>query len=182
MTTELTDQALRRAASKGAEAFVQLVANACRKALGPKMTAENMEQLNTDQHTLLAYMTLREELLEGGFCQLIQNGQGPYIFRNPLPRALRAWGLDEMANLVYDARRVYDAHREELERKRTDEEFMAMYEEFDAFDPMEDKFIEHEEEWTETVARYVDEHLERFVRVVPGDGTEASKGEKAAKG
>jgi hypothetical protein len=30
---------------------------------------------------------------------------------------------------------------------------------------MDDEFVEHEEEWTELVARYVDEHLEKFVRV-----------------
>ena len=38
--------------------------------------------------------------------------------------------------------RIYDAHREDLERERTDEEFMAMYEQYEAFDELEEEFGE----------------------------------------
>ena len=133
--------------------------------MGGALTAEAMPLLNASQHTLLAYTILRDELMEGGFCQLIQNGWGPYIFHNPVARALRDWGLDELAKVLYAARKVYDAHREDLERERTDEEFMAMYEQYEAFDDLEDRFLENEEEWTAQVAQYVDGHLELFAGI-----------------
>ena len=66
---------------------------------------------------------------------------------------------------MYAARKIYDAHREDLERERTDEEFMAMYEQYEAFDELEDEFLEHEEEYTALVASYVDEHLELFAGI-----------------
>lgn len=68
--------------------------------------------------------------------------------------------------MLYAARKVYDAHREDLERERTDEEFMAMYEQYEAFDDLEDSFLENEEEWTAQVAHYVDEHLGQFAEIV----------------
>ena len=162
---KVTDEALRRAASEGMDAFLRVFTDAYYQAMGGTLTAEAMPLLNASQHTLLAYTILRDELMEGGFCQLIQNGWGPYIFHNPVARALREWGLDELAKVLYAARKVYDAHREDLERERTDEEFMAMYEQYEAFDDLEDRFLENEEEWTAQVAQYVDGHLELFAGI-----------------
>ena len=104
--------------------------------------------------------------MEGGFCQLIQNGYGPYIFDNPFAKAMRLWGLTDLSKLIYAARKVYIAHREDLERERTEEEFMAMYEQYEAFDKLEEEYLENEEEMTTAIAAYVDEHLEMFVEVV----------------
>lgn len=163
---QITDEALRRAASEGMDAFLRVFTDAYYQALGGALTAESMPRLNAAQHTLLAYTILRDELMEGGFCQLIQNGWGPYIFHNPVARALRDWGLGDLTKLLYAARKVYDAHREDLERERTDEEFMAMYEQYEAFDDLEDSFLENEEEWTVQVAHYVDEHLGQFAEIV----------------
>ena len=162
---KVTDEALRRAASEGMDAFLRVFTDAYYQAMGGALTAEAMPLLNASQHTLLAYIILRDELMEGGFCQLIQNGWGPYIFHNPVARALRDWGLDELAKVLYAARKVYDAHREDLERERTDEEFMAMYEQYEVFDDLEDRFLENEEEWTAQVAQYVDGHLEQFAGI-----------------
>ena len=163
---QITDEALRHAASEGMDAFLRVFTDAYYQALGGALTAESMPRLNAAQHTLLAYTILRDELMEGGFCQLIQNGWGPYIFHNPVARALRDWGLGDLTKLLYAARKVYDAHREDLERERTDEEFMAMYEQYEAFDDLEDTFLENEEEWTAQVAHYVDEHLGQFAEIV----------------
>ena len=129
---KVTDEALRRAASEGMDAFLRVFTDAYYQAMGGALTAEAMPLLNASQHTLLAYIILRDELMEGGFCQLIQNGWGPYIFHNPVARALRDWGLDELAKVLYAARKVYDAHREDLERERTDGEFLAQRFPFDS--------------------------------------------------
>ncbi|MBP5392741.1 MAG: DUF4375 domain-containing protein, partial [Bacteroidaceae bacterium] len=46
-----------------------------------------------------------------------------------------------------------------------DEEFMALFEKYPEFDDLDDEFIEMEEEVTDLIAHYVDEHLEQFVQV-----------------
>ena len=79
---------------------------------------------------------------------------------------LKQWGLPELTKLVYAARKIYDAHREDLERERSDDEFMAMYEQYEAFDDLEDKFLECEEDYTARIAAYVDNHLDLFAQVV----------------
>lgn len=163
---QVTDAAMRRAAEEGMDAFIQVITDACMEAIGGRLTAESMPMLTGEQHTLLAYRILRDELMEGGFCQLVQNGYGGYIFDNPFARAMRLWGVGDLSKLVYAARKIYEEHREDLERERTDEEFMAMYEQYEAFDDLEDEFLEREEEFTALVASYVDEHLESFVEVV----------------
>ena len=43
---------------------------------------------------------------------------------------------------------------------------MAMYEEYEAFDDLEDEFLEKEEEYTAAVAGYVDEHIDLFATIV----------------
>ena len=163
---QITDNALRQAAGEGMDAFIQVFTDAYRQEVGGELTAETMPLLTGEQHSLLAYRIFRDEVMEGGFCQLIQNGYGAYIFHNPFAKAMRLWGVGELSKLVYAARKIYDAHREDLERERTDDEFMAMYEQYEAFDDLEDKFLEQEEEFTACIARYVDEHLELFAEVV----------------
>jgi hypothetical protein len=53
-----------------------------------------------------------------------------------------------------------------LEKERTDDEFMAMYEQYEAFDDLEEEFMDMEEFVTAKIAEYVDEHLEQFGEVV----------------
>ena len=43
---------------------------------------------------------------------------------------------------------------------------MAMYEQSEAFDELEDEFLETEEGVTTLIAGYVDEHLELFAKIV----------------
>lgn len=163
---EISDAALRRAAGEGMDAFVKVFADAYMEKMGGQFTPQGMASLTGEQHSLLAYQIFRDEVMEGGFCQLVQNGYGGYIFDNPFARVMRLWGLGELSKLVYAAKKIYDAHREDLERERTDEEFMAMYEHYEAFDDLEDEFLEKEEEFTARIAAYVDEHLELFAKVV----------------
>lgn len=163
---EVSDAALRVAAEEGMDAFIQVFTDAYKQVIGDDWNAEKMALLNAEQHTLLAYQLFRDEVMEGGFCQLIQNGYGGYIFMNPFAKALRLWGVGELTKLIYSAREIYVANKEDLERERTDEEFMAMYEQYEAFDDLEDVFLEKEEMFTALVAEYVDEHLEQFATIV----------------
>lgn len=159
----IKDQQLAAAAQKGMDQFIDVFVQAYLSLGSGQLDAQLMSRLNADQITLLAYHIFREEINEGGFCQLIQNGYGPFIFENPFAKAMRLWGLKDLSKAIYKAREVYDANKDDLTRERTDEEFMAMYEQYEAFDELEDWFLEEEETLTGMVAYYVDEHIDNFL-------------------
>lgn len=154
------------AAGKGMDEFLSLFTDAYLKAVGGELTAQTMPQLNGEQISLLAYVMFRDEVMDGGFVQLIHNGYGPFIFDNPFAKAMRLMGAHDFSKLVYKAKKLYDVHKEELTCECNDEEFMALFEKFDKFEDLDDAFIEMEEEVTEALARYVDEHIELFAEVV----------------
>ncbi len=161
----IQDAVLRQAAGEGMDAFVGCFVNAIKEAIGGELTADNMQELNSDQITLLAWQTLHDEVMDGGFVQLIHNGYGMFIFKNPLAKALKLWGLRDLSKLIYNAHTLYAKYHEQIERDCTDEEFMALFEQFPEFDDMDDEFVEKEEEFTEQIARYIDEHIERFANI-----------------
>lgn len=165
---EIKDSVLAAAAAAGYDEFLEAVLGALRHAVGEELNATSMSRLNADQITLWGYLILRDELMNGGFVGLIHNGYGPFIFLNPFAKAMRLWGLHDFSKLLYKGRKLYEEKREALESDCTDEEFMALFEQHPEFDDLDDEFIENEEELTETVARYVDEHLEDFVHVTAG--------------
>ncbi len=156
------DADLRRAAAEGMDEFLKVFIDAINEAIGGELTAETLTELNADQVTLLAYHILHTEVMDGGFVQLIHNGYGPFIFLNPFAKALKLWGMRNLSKLIYEAHTLYNEHGKDIEHDCSDEEFMALFERYPKFDDLDDTFIEHEEEWTEEVARYVDDHLERF--------------------
>ena len=161
------DQDLSQAALEGMDAFLQVFIDALREAIGGEPTAETMSELNADQMTLLCWDTLHQEVMDGGFIQLIHNGYGPFIFKNPFAKALnKMWHMRELSKRLYEVHTLWLELREELERDCTDEEFMALFERFPQFDDYDDWFVENEEELTEQVARYVDANIEKFAQIV----------------
>ncbi|MCD8282429.1 MAG: DMP19 family protein [Prevotella sp.] len=162
---KIAEEALRESASRGMAAFFETVLKAVNDAVGGNITAETMARMNADQITLLAYGILREEVLSGGFIQLIHNGYGAFIFVNPFAKAVRAWGLEGLAGLINKAHKLYNKFHKELERDLTDEEFMALYEQYPAFDALDDMFVDLEERFTAQVAVYIDEHPDGFFTV-----------------
>ena len=139
---EIADAALRQGAEEGMDGFLQVFIDKYLEVTGGVINAETMPLLNGHQHTLLGYHFFREELNVGGFVQLIQNGYGPYIFDNPFVKAMRLFGLKEFSKLIYAAKKIYDANKADLEKDRDDDEFMAMYEQYEVFDDLEEEFME----------------------------------------
>ena len=162
---KIDDAALQQAAEESMDSFLRVFVDATKAAIGGELTAEALTELTADQVTLLAWDILHEEVMDGGFVQLIHNGYGPFIFKNPLAKALKLWGLRDLSKLIYDAHTLWLKHREEIERDCTDDEFMALFERFPEFDDLDDTFVENEEEWTEAIAHYVDEHIENFATI-----------------
>lgn len=162
----VSDADLRKGAEEGMDGFLKVFIDKYLEVTGGEINAETMPLLNGYQHSLLGYHFFREEVLEGGFVQLIQNGYGPYIFDNPFAKAMRLFGAKEFSKLVYEAKKIYDANKVELEKDCTDDEFMAKYEQYEAFDDIEERFMEMEEFVTATLAEYVDEHISDFAEIM----------------
>ena len=159
------DSELRKAAEKGMDDFLQVFINRIKGSIGGEITTESMSKLNSDQITLLAYDLLRTEVMDGGFVQLIYNGYGGFIFLNPFAKALKYWGMRDLSKLIYEAHKLYNKYREMIERDCSDDEFMALFEKCPEFDDLDDIFVENEEFYTEQVASYVDQHIDKFATV-----------------
>ena len=160
----IKETAIMQAAEEGMDAFVDVFIKAINDSIG-QLTAETMGELNSDQITLLAYQTLRDEVMDGGFVQLIHNGYGPFIFKNPFAKAVKQWGMKDLSKLVYEAHTLYHRYGAEIERECSDEEFMALFEQYSEFDEMDDAFVENEEQWTQMVAVYIDDHIGNFATI-----------------
>ncbi len=163
---QIKDSELAAAAEKGMDEFLQVFTDAFLNEIGGKLTAENMSLLNGSQHTLLAYRFFQDEMREGGFVQLIQNGYGAYIFINPFAKAIKQFGAVELSKLIYKAREIYEPNRKALERETTDEEFNALYVDFEVFDDLEEIYFDIEEQQTNLIAAYVDDHIADFAEII----------------
>jgi hypothetical protein len=163
---QIKNNALATAAEKGMDEFLQVFIDAYLEAIDGKLTAENMNKLNGSQHTLLAWHFFSTEMRDGGFVQLIQNGYGAYIFGNPFAKAMKQFGAVELGKLIYKAKEIYDPNKAELERETTEDEFNAMYVDFEVFDDLEEMYFDMEEHQTALIAAYVDDHITDFAEII----------------
>lgn len=163
---KVKDSDLRKAAEEGMDEFIGVFCNAISESVNGELNADSMLQLNADQITLWAYCILRDEVMDGGFVQLIHNGYGGFIFLNPFAKAIKAWGMRDLSKMIYEAHTFFNKYRKEIEKDCSDDEFMEMFEKYPEFDDFDDDFVENEEEWTAMVAHYIDEHIERFATIV----------------
>ena len=115
----ISDARLREAAAQGMDEFLQVFIDRYREVIGGELNAGNMGMLNGEQISLLAYALFREEVMDGGFIQLIHNGYGPFIFDNPFAKAMRLMGAHDFSKLVYKGKRLYDKYKEELTKDWT---------------------------------------------------------------
>lgn len=164
---------IKAAAADSMDAFFTLITDTLLDAIGGELTADTMAKLNSEQITLLGYRLLRDEVMDGGFIQLIHNGLGPFIFLNPFAKAMRLWGEDietegtsvlhDFSKLIYKGRKLFEQYGTALTAPCTDEEFMALFEQYPEFDDLDDTFVETEEDITTLIAYYIDKHLDSFV-------------------
>ena len=169
MSTEkaiIKDAELKKASEEGLDAFVDVFVKHTYEIVGGQLTAETMGKLSADQITLLAYSILCEEVMNGGYVQLIHNGYGGFIFLNPFARAIKEWGLVELARHIRKVIPLYKKYRDKIEADCTDDEFMALFEQFPDFDTLDDEFVANEERWTDEIACIIDNDIEKFAIVL----------------
>lgn len=162
----ISEVRLQEAAAQGMDEFLKVFIDRYYEEIGGELNAETMPLLSGEQITLLAYSIFRDEVMDGGFIQLIHNGYGPFIFENPFAKAMRLMGAKEFSKLVYEARGLYERYKEELTQECDDDEFMALFESHPEFDDLDDKFVDMEEQVTAILAYYVDEHIDLFGEIV----------------
>ena len=76
----------------------------------------------------------------------------------------KEWEMKDFSKLLYEAKREYYKHQEELSRDMDDEEFMALYEQLEDLNELGDDFLdEHQEEVTPAVAKMIVEHLDMYM-------------------
>ncbi len=98
------------------------------------------QQFTLDQNILMAFSAFDDQVSNGGFIQLIENGYGTYIFDSPLSEYLNEWGAIETARIIDEARVIYHHKKEILEREKTLEEFAKLYQEHKDFEVLEDQY------------------------------------------
>ena len=154
-------------------AFIEWVTDGYLAAIGGGLTAENMDMLSAEQHAVLCYRYVLDEVMEGGFIQLIMNGYAPYVLEGPFPMVVKKqWGsvegqdkvMKDFSKLLYEVKKEYHKHQEELSQDMSDEDFMAMYEQLEVLNELGDDFLdEHQEEVTPAVAKMIVENLDEYM-------------------
>ncbi len=159
-----TSETLTAAWNAGPDAYIHALTDAYLDRIGGELTSDTIGLLSTDQLTLLAYRHLLDEVMEGGFIQLIQNGYGPFVLDGPFAMMMKKhWGLKDFGNFIYDVHHEYNRHRDELEADLDEEQFMALYEQQDTMNEMGDTFLDdYQESVTPAIASYVREREASF--------------------
>lgn len=56
--------------------------------------------------------------------------------------------------------------RDDIEKDCDEDEFMALFEKYPQFDDYDDSFVENEELWSQQIAEYIDNNIDKFAVVV----------------
>lgn len=146
--------------------FIQWLTDGYLAAIGGALTVENMDELSAEQHAVLCYRYLLDEVMEGGFIQLIQNGFAPYVLEGPFPMVVKKeWGeqvgdevavMKDFSKLLYAVKKEYHKHEDAFNVEMSDEEFMALYEQLEDLNELGDEFLDdHQEVVTPLVAKMI---------------------------
>lgn len=83
--------------------------------------------------------------MDSGFIQLIHDGHGPLISRNPSDKTLKSWGIQGLSEMVGKCYKLCRKYAAELGQDCPDDEFMTLFEKYSVFDDFNDNLIENEE-------------------------------------
>lgn len=163
-TLTLTREQIKSIYHKENSDFIIAITDAFLTGIGGSLTADNMSQLSTDQHSLLAYRYLLDEVMEGGFIQLIHNGYGPYIFEGPFPYVIKkVWGFKDFGKFLFNVQHEYHMHKDEIFTELSEEEFMALYEQLEELNEYGDDFLDDfQETITPAITEYVKNNIDKF--------------------
>ena len=146
------------------EAYFDLLAQPLHEELYNRQDFNFLDELSEGQQLLLSYDYVREQVLQGGFIQLIQNG---YVHLLPqMPGWLNEIGDVEMSKLLDDVLKVYVLNHELLDKKTTVEEFALLYNELKEFELIDEQFHTLHDKTRDLILNYATKHIEDFVKLV----------------
>ena len=140
---QITQEELDAAWNASPLNYIEAITDAYLNTLDGQLTEYNMDVLTANQHTLLAYRYILDEVMEGGFIQLIQNGYGPYVLDGPFAMMMKKhWELVDFGKFMYEVKKEYHLHKAELEADLNEEQFMALYEQQEKMNELGDEFLD----------------------------------------
>lgn len=146
------------------EARFDMLAQPLHEELYRKQDFTFLDELSEGQQLMLSYDYLRQQALQGGFIQLIQNG---YIGLLPaMPVQLDMVGDHEMAQIIDDVLKVYVLNRELLDKETSIEEFARLYEELGEFEIIDSRFQTQDATTIAKILDYASTHIEEFATLV----------------
>ena len=145
--------------------FIFLFAEKYLALISADPTGQIQQRMTAEQTVLLAFVTMDNEVTNGGFIQLIENGYGSYIFDNPLSDYLREWGAAATAMIIDLARDLYHDKKEILEKEKSLEEFARLYQEHKEFEDIEQQYYAVIDAERATIRKYMEAHLDRFAEL-----------------
>ncbi len=158
-------EATWRQATSEQDSLFDLVTQPIHEELYRRQDFGLMEQLTPGQQMLLAYDYIQNQVLQGGFLQLIQNKYISLLL--PAIEGMEATiQFGEMIKTLDDVLKVYVLNLDALERETTVEEFAGMYDEFKEFEILDNQFSQYHPEAIQKMNQYISEHPDQFVALV----------------
>ena len=139
MWNETILEAVRREAKAGEwPKALDGLAEPLHEALHAAGDFEAMQAWPPVAQVVLCFDYVRQQVLAGGFLQLIENNYAILIL--PLPQWFLAHKQEEMGRTLDEALQVFLEHREALQQERTVEEFAQLYATFPHFESLDKRF------------------------------------------
>lgn len=147
---------------KDYEQLYALLTEPLHAALYKRQDFNFMDELSEGQQLLLSYDYLRNQALQGGFIQFIQNGYTGLLL--PMPEWLQRIGAGEMAQIIDDALKVYVLNHELLDKQTTPEEFARLYDELKEYEQLDEQFLKQNDDAIHKMMQYAADHPDQFVK------------------
>lgn len=146
------------------EAYFDLLVQPLHEELYKRQDFNFLDELSEEQQLLLSFDYVRQQVGQGGFIQLIQNG---YIGLLPqMPGWLYNLQDEEMAKVIDDVLKVYVLNHEMLDKTTTVEEFALLYEELKEFEIIDERFHAAADATRDKILNYATGHTGEFITVV----------------
>lgn len=162
---EITKDELE-AADHDALKYLFLFADKYTKHISASPDGAIQQQMTLEQNVLLAFVDMDNQISNGGFIQLIENGYGKFVFDTPLSAILNDWGAIKTAYILDRARVIYHHKRDILEREKTLEEFAKLYQEHPDFEDLEKEYYAVIDSERFIIKRYIETHIASFAKIV----------------
>ncbi|MEI8279560.1 MAG: DUF4375 domain-containing protein [Bacteroidota bacterium] len=142
------------------EQIIELLVEPLHEELYKRQSFDFLDELSDGQQLMLSFDYVRNQVLQGGFIQLIQNG---YLGLLPsMPEWLQMVDAPEMAKVIDDVLKVYVLNIDQLDKETTVEEFARLYDEFKEFEILEATFNSIYQNTLHAITQYTLSHLSDF--------------------